>query len=97
MLSSTDPAHHSFDLDLPVECDDEYWEHPDPDKRFVQPEGKLSVATFHIHLLKLREILAFAVRTIVGIFTLGTRRFTQLILLLVLHKENETSLRFSGV
>lgn len=56
----------SFDLDLPAECDDEFWENVDPSKSFVQPEGKPSYMAFHTHLLKLREILAFAARTIVS-------------------------------
>ncbi|KAF5349865.1 hypothetical protein D9758_014004 [Tetrapyrgos nigripes] len=28
-----------FDIDLPVQCDDEYWEHPDPELAFKQPPG----------------------------------------------------------
>jgi hypothetical protein len=29
----------SFDADPPIECDDEYWENPDPEKAFKQPNG----------------------------------------------------------
>ncbi|TFK73931.1 hypothetical protein BDN72DRAFT_834263 [Pluteus cervinus] len=47
-----------FDIDYPVECDDEYWD------TFVQPEGKPSSITGFVHLVKLCEILAFALRTL---------------------------------
>ncbi|KAH7929532.1 hypothetical protein BV22DRAFT_1116792 [Leucogyrophana mollusca] len=53
-----------FDLDLPVECDDEYWEHPDPEKAFKQPPDKPSIVSFFISFVKLNDILAFALRTI---------------------------------
>ncbi|KIJ60357.1 hypothetical protein HYDPIDRAFT_117261 [Hydnomerulius pinastri MD-312] len=56
-----------FDLDLPVECDDEYWEHPDPEKAFKQPPDKPCQLSFFINFLKLNHILAFALRTIYSI------------------------------
>jgi hypothetical protein len=56
----------SYDIDYPVECDDEYWDHPDPEKRFQQPEGKPSVAAFIVTYLKLTEILGTAQKTIVS-------------------------------
>ncbi|KAF9220414.1 hypothetical protein BS17DRAFT_344209 [Gyrodon lividus] len=56
-----------FDLDLPVECDDEYWEHPDPEQAFKQPRDKPSAMSFFISFLKLNHILAFALRTIYSI------------------------------
>ena len=55
----------SFDLDLPVECDDEFWESEDPDQAFKQPAGKPSTAAFYISYIKLTQVLAFALRTIV--------------------------------
>lgn len=55
----------SIDVDLPVEVDDEFWDHPDPAHRFVQPEGKLCIRSFNIYVTKLREILSDALRTIV--------------------------------
>ena len=54
----------SFDLELPMECDDEYWE--DPEKAFKQPPGKPSKVSFFVSYLKLNQILGFALRTIVG-------------------------------
>lgn len=56
----------SFDLDLPVECDDEYWSPKDPKDAFKQPPGKPSKMSFFIAYLKLSQILAFALRTIVS-------------------------------
>jgi hypothetical protein len=57
----------SFDLDLPIECDDEYWEHRNPDLAFKQPPGMPSSTSFLTHLIKLQEILSFALRTIVSV------------------------------
>jgi len=56
----------SFDLDLPVECDDEYWSPSDPKDAFKQPPGKPSKMSYFIAYLKLSQILAFALRTIVS-------------------------------
>ncbi|KAI0950725.1 hypothetical protein AcW1_007961 [Taiwanofungus camphoratus] len=56
-----------FDLDLPIECDDEYWTHSDPDLAFKQPPGKPSIVTFFNCFLRLNQILAFALRTIYSI------------------------------
>lgn len=47
-------------------CDDEYWDDPDPEKAFKQPPGKPSNMDFIISLLKLVQIMAFALRTIVS-------------------------------
>lgn len=58
----------SFDIDFPVDCDDEYWEHPDPEKAFKQPPNKPSKVSFFISILKLSQILAFALRTVVSCF-----------------------------
>lgn len=70
--------NHSFDVELPVECDDEYWvltDHPNPEKPhkkcvvFKQPPGKPSKITYFNCFLRLNQILAFALRTIVRSFT----------------------------
>lgn len=60
----------SFDVDLPVEVDDEYWEHPDPSQRFQQPPGKPSVITYFVLQIKLMRILSFCLRTIVRVYSL---------------------------
>ncbi|TCD69092.1 hypothetical protein EIP91_008734 [Steccherinum ochraceum] len=65
-----------FDVELPVECDDEYWElsdHSDPEKAhvkmvaFKQPPGKPSKITYFNCFLRLNQILAFALRTVYSI------------------------------
>jgi len=54
----------SFDADLPIEVDDEYWECEDPEQSWKQPPGKPSkVTAFNLHL-RLCEILAFTLRTL---------------------------------
>ncbi|KAF8998912.1 fungal-specific transcription factor domain-containing protein [Cyathus striatus] len=58
-----------FDLDMPIECDDEYWEHPDPTQRFKQPEGVPSAVAAFNHHLRLSKIMAFAMITIYSIKT----------------------------
>lgn len=55
----------SFDIDLPIECDDEYWEAATPEQCFKQPPGKPSRITAFNLLLKLNRILSFSLRTIV--------------------------------
>ncbi|KAK1227496.1 Gypsy retrotransposon integrase-like protein 1 [Marasmius sp. AFHP31] len=57
----------SFDCDLPRECDDEYWENPDPKQAFVQPEGKPSVLSFFVAYLKLVDIIGFAQRNLYSV------------------------------
>lgn len=55
----------SFDVDLPLEVDDEYWEHPDINLAFRQPTGKPSLVTAFNSWIRLTQITAFAVRTLV--------------------------------
>ncbi|KAF9268427.1 hypothetical protein L218DRAFT_893492 [Marasmius fiardii PR-910] len=56
-----------FDVDLPIECDDEYWESSDPQKAFVQPVGKPSVVSLFSTLLRLLDIVSFAQRTLYAV------------------------------
>ncbi|KAF9049328.1 hypothetical protein BDZ89DRAFT_1033163 [Hymenopellis radicata] len=53
-----------IDVDFPIECDDEYWEHPDPDKAFKQPAGKPSYVSFFVSGLKLNQIVGTCLRTL---------------------------------
>ncbi|KJA20733.1 hypothetical protein HYPSUDRAFT_42809 [Hypholoma sublateritium FD-334 SS-4] len=53
-----------FDVDYPIECDDEYWETDDPSQAFKQPPGKPSTITAFVQGLKLCEMLAFTLRTL---------------------------------
>ena len=55
----------SYDLDLPLDVDDEYWFPEDPSQAFQQPPGKPSKISYFISTLKLNTILARALRTIV--------------------------------
>ncbi|KAH7925948.1 hypothetical protein BV22DRAFT_398883 [Leucogyrophana mollusca] len=56
-----------LDLEPPIECDDEYWPHPNgpaQHESFKQPPDKPSSLAFFTHFLKLNEIIALALRTI---------------------------------
>ncbi|THU84637.1 hypothetical protein K435DRAFT_732990 [Dendrothele bispora CBS 962.96] len=53
-------SSQDFDLELPIECDEEYWEADDPSKSFVQPPGKPSYIAGWNHFLRLLEIMAFS-------------------------------------
>ncbi|PPQ91999.1 hypothetical protein CVT25_004655 [Psilocybe cyanescens] len=55
-------AHDAFDVEYPIECDDEYWEHEDPGRAFQQPPGKPSSITSFVCFIKLCEILGLASR-----------------------------------
>ena len=52
-------------MDLPLNCDDEYLEHPDPEKAFKQPPGIPSKMDYFISMIRLNQILAFSQRTLV--------------------------------
>ncbi|KAJ7702988.1 fungal-specific transcription factor domain-containing protein [Mycena rosella] len=51
-----------YDVELPLEVDDEYWEHPDPEQAFKQPPGKPSLLTYFICHIRLCEILGSTLR-----------------------------------
>ncbi|KAI0027785.1 fungal-specific transcription factor domain-containing protein [Vararia minispora EC-137] len=53
-----------FDVELPVDCDDEYWIMPESSDDFKQPPGKPSTISYFICGMKLTKILAFATRSI---------------------------------
>ncbi|KAJ7494849.1 fungal-specific transcription factor domain-containing protein [Mycena galericulata] len=52
--------YEDFDIDPPIECDDEYWEHPT--HPFQQPSGIPSRIVFFNTLLRLNHILAFCLK-----------------------------------
>ncbi|KAG7094859.1 hypothetical protein E1B28_005667 [Marasmius oreades] len=56
-----------FNQEFPLEVDDEYWEHPDPDKCFKQPPGKPSTITFWVQFMKLLRVLGIAQRSYLGL------------------------------
>ncbi|KIK55513.1 hypothetical protein GYMLUDRAFT_47729 [Collybiopsis luxurians FD-317 M1] len=55
---------NDFDLEPPAMCDDEYWDTPDPEDAFKQPENKPATLAFWAHHIKLMEIAGFAQRSI---------------------------------
>ncbi|KAI0076108.1 hypothetical protein K474DRAFT_1772732 [Panus rudis PR-1116 ss-1] len=59
------------DLEFPLEVDDEYWEHENPNLMFRQPAGKLCQVMFFTSWLKLTQIAAFALRTL---YALGSAK-----------------------
>lgn len=58
----------SFDVELPVECDDEYWATEAPYDAFKQPNGVPSQVSYFIWMIKLSNIRARAIREIVRRF-----------------------------
>ena len=56
---------HSFDLDLPLEVDDEYFESPNPALAFKQPPNKPARVAYFAAATKMSRILGYALRTIV--------------------------------
>ncbi|KAK0209141.1 fungal-specific transcription factor domain-containing protein, partial [Desarmillaria ectypa] len=56
-----------IDIDLPTECDDEYWEHPDPQQAFKQPPGKPSIVSYLNCHLRLTRLVMICMRTIYSI------------------------------
>lgn len=60
----------SFDLDLPIQCDDEYWLNEDePENAFKQPVGVPSQVSYFVWNIKLSNFLAMTIRKIVRVFT----------------------------
>ncbi|KAE9399356.1 hypothetical protein BT96DRAFT_690864 [Gymnopus androsaceus JB14] len=60
-------SQDDFDVDLPFECDEEYWEHTEPELAFQQPPGKPSTMSYWICFLKLMTIMGSVLRTIYAI------------------------------
>ena len=55
-----------MDVEFPIECDDEYWLTPEGELSFEQPPGTPSKVTAFVCVVKLCQILAFAMRTVVS-------------------------------
>lgn len=53
-----------FDVEYPLDVDDEYWDTGNPSKNFIQPAGQTSKVSMFIMSLKLERILAFALKNI---------------------------------
>lgn len=63
-----------MDVDFPIECDDEHWIVDDPEQAFKQPEGRPSTVSYFVSSLRLKQIQAFALRTLVRIVCLILER-----------------------
>ncbi|KAJ7131066.1 fungal-specific transcription factor domain-containing protein [Mycena epipterygia] len=61
--------YDDFDVEPPIECDDEYWQ--DPTHPFQQPPGMPSRIAFFNALLRLSHILAFTLKVL---YSLGKSR-----------------------
>jgi hypothetical protein len=58
----------SFDLDLPIECDDEYWETTNPEDAFKQPKNQSSRVSYFVWNIKINKLIALAYRKAVCFF-----------------------------
>ncbi|KAL0948933.1 hypothetical protein HGRIS_009040 [Hohenbuehelia grisea] len=56
-----------YDLDLPIECDDEYWAASDQNAAFQQPAGKPSKVAFFTSYIKLSQLLGMTLSTVYAI------------------------------
>ncbi|KAF8877341.1 hypothetical protein CPB85DRAFT_1343875 [Mucidula mucida] len=59
--AETELKKRAFDIELPIACDDEYWD------TFEQPEGKPSTIDYFVCHLKLCQIMSFALRSLYSI------------------------------
>ncbi|KAJ7598633.1 fungal-specific transcription factor domain-containing protein [Mycena floridula] len=51
-----------FDIGMPIDCDDEYWENPDPNLAFKQPPDKPSKISSFICYIRIADLLRSALR-----------------------------------
>ncbi|KAF5380801.1 hypothetical protein D9757_007124 [Collybiopsis confluens] len=63
-----------FDLELPIDCDQEHWEGSEENESFAQPAGKPSLSSFWIHYIRLLQIAAATHRLIYPIKKLDVWR-----------------------
>jgi hypothetical protein len=61
-----DSESFSFDVDYPLDVDDEYWDTGNPQTDFKQPPGKPSKIAMYISLLSLERIVASAIMNVVS-------------------------------
>ncbi|KAI0260431.1 fungal-specific transcription factor domain-containing protein [Gloeopeniophorella convolvens] len=57
-------SEENYDVEYPIECDDEYWENADPALAFKQPPGKPTRVSYFNHLIKINLLHSHALRTI---------------------------------
>ncbi|PFH51533.1 hypothetical protein AMATHDRAFT_142483 [Amanita thiersii Skay4041] len=56
-------GQEDFDLEMPLEVDDEYWESEDPSKAFQQPPGVPALVASFNCFVRLTQVLTFALKT----------------------------------
>lgn len=61
------PPLRSFDVDYPLDVDDEYWETGDAETDFKQPEGVPSKVSYFITILKLTRIMGDVLKTVYAV------------------------------
>ncbi|KAI0789145.1 fungal-specific transcription factor domain-containing protein [Abortiporus biennis] len=61
-------SDEDVDIDMPLEVDDEYWEHEDSNMAFIQPPGKPPQISAFVCWIKLTQIAALALRKL---YTIG--------------------------
>ncbi|KAJ7751555.1 fungal-specific transcription factor domain-containing protein [Mycena maculata] len=54
--------YEDIDVELPIECDDEFWEPEDPACAFQQPAGRPSQVAYFAHYIRLNNIFAFSLK-----------------------------------
>ncbi|KAJ7112225.1 fungal-specific transcription factor domain-containing protein [Mycena epipterygia] len=54
--------YEDFDVELPIEVDDEFWDSEDPSCAFKQPAGKPSQITFFNCFIRLNNLWAFSLK-----------------------------------
>ncbi|KAF7375418.1 Zn(2)-C6 fungal-type domain-containing protein [Mycena sanguinolenta] len=62
--------HEDFDIDQPLEVDDEYWEHPT--RPFQQPAGKPSQIAYFNAIIHLTHILSLSLKTLYSLNKMPT-------------------------
>ncbi|KAJ7255797.1 fungal-specific transcription factor domain-containing protein [Mycena haematopus] len=70
-------AMQYYDMQMPTECDDEYWEHEDPAQAFRQPLGKPSQVAFFNSYLRLSNILASVLQVVYSLHKAKDLRSTE--------------------
>ncbi|KAG5639399.1 hypothetical protein H0H81_002931 [Sphagnurus paluster] len=60
-------GEEDFDVGLPLEVDDEYWETDDPSECFKQPKGIPAQVSVFNQVIKLSQMMAFAIKTLYAV------------------------------
>lgn len=83
----------SHDVALPTECDDEFWDHPDPEKAWKQAPGVPCKVAYFNSYMKQNQILAHILYLLVRAHHLKICTAGILTLRAVLHWEAKAHVR----